>query len=254
MKPVSIEVRNLSHVFASERVGENRVLDNIQFSMDPHERFALVGPSGCGKSTLLSLLAGFISRQKGTISIGGRPVDSPSADRILLSQDFSLFDWKTALGNVVFGLKAKGMSKADREKKAMEFLQRVGLADYANYFPSQMSGGMRQRVAFARAMSVEPDILLLDEPFGALDWATRRGMHEEFLELWLVQKPSVILVTHDVDEAIRLGHRVAVLSRKPSSICFTCDVRGFSVNAGSAKYLHEYHKTRVAIEDYLTDS
>ncbi|MGH7009148.1 MAG: ABC transporter ATP-binding protein, partial [Stellaceae bacterium] len=182
------------------------------------EFLALLGPSGCGKSTLLYLLGGFIPVEGGAIAVGGKPIDGPSPDRGIVFQHFALFPWKTVRENILYGFEKQGMAKPDREKRAQEFVELVHLKGFEDSYPSQLSGGMRQRVAIARTLAVEPEILLMDEPFGALDAQTRALMHEELLAIMRRAPKTVVFVTHDVREAVYLADRVAVMSARPGRI------------------------------------
>lgn len=214
-----ISVRNLTHSFSvpgSEAVLP--VLEAVSFEVMEAELLCLVGPSGCGKTTLLKLLAGLIATSEGTLQIDGRSVNGPSPDRVLLFQELYLFHWMTALGNVEFALEAKGVPKAARRDEAADILEFVGLKGFQNYYPHEISGGMRQRLALARALAAEPSILLMDEPFGSLDVETRAEMENEFLALREVRNFTTILVTHDVRQAIFLGDRVLVMSQRPATI------------------------------------
>ena len=193
-------------------------LEGVSLDVPDREFLALLGPSGCGKSTLLYLLGGFIPVEGGAITVGGTHVDGPSPDRGIVFQHFALFPWKTVRENILYGLEKQGMAKAEREKRAQEFVELVHLKGFEDSYPSQLSGGMRQRVAIARTLAVEPEILLMDEPFGALDAQTRALMHEELLAIMRRAPKTVVFVTHDVREAVYLADRVAVMSARPGRI------------------------------------
>ena len=186
--------------------------------LQPGTFTALIGPSGCGKSTLLNAVAGFTELTDGAIHVDGRRVDSPHPSVGVIFQSFALFPWFTARGNVEFALKRFGLQKQQRLNRAIAALEEVGLADHARKFPGQLSGGMKQRVAIARTLSADPDVLLMDEPFGALDAQTRLQMHEMLTNLWMKRKKTVLFVTHDVDEALRLADVVYVMSANPGQI------------------------------------
>src|SRR5665811_1099489 len=192
---------------------------DVSFNMEASEFLCIVGPSGCGKSTLLNIIAGFITPSAGEIRIGGKPVKGYGMDRGVVFQDFAqLFPWRTALGNVCFGLEMKGMPKAEREKIAREQLRLVKLEKFTNSYPHHLSGGMQQRVAIARALAYNPAVLLMDEPFAALDAMTRDEMQRLLAEVWRATRKTVIYVTHNVAEAVYLADRVVVMSPHPGTV------------------------------------
>jgi NitT/TauT family transport system ATP-binding protein len=182
------------------------------------EFVSLLGPSGCGKTTLLKVLDGLIPIDSGEIRVSNKPITGPGRDRAFVFQNFGLFPWRTVMGNVVFPLEAAGRSKVEREETARRLIEMVGLTKFINHHPHELSGGMQQRVGIARALSVEPEILLMDEPFGALDAQTRELMQIELLQIWERTGKTVVFVTHSVDEAIFLSGRIAVFSAQPGSI------------------------------------
>lgn len=213
----AIQLRNVSISFGSgtETVAAVR---NIDLDILPGEFIAILGPSGCGKSTLLGAIAGFTRLSAGEIVMDGEAVRQPSAERGMVFQHHTLFPWKTALGNAEFGLKMRGLRRGERRRRAREILGRVGLAESERRFPEQLSGGMQQRVNLARVLVNRPRLLLMDEPFSALDAQTRLQMQELLLELWQELRMTVIFVTHDIDEAIFLSDRVVVLGSRPGHI------------------------------------
>jgi len=213
-----ISFREVRHTYRPPRGRALLALEGVSLDVKDREFVALLGPSGCGKSTLLYLLGGFIPVEQGEITVGGKPVDGPSPDRGIVFQHFALFPWKTVRQNILYGLEKQGMPKAEREKRAQEFIELVHLKGFEHSYPSQLSGGMRQRVAIARTLAVEPEILLMDEPFGALDAQTRALMHEELLAIMRRAPKTVVFVTHDVREAVYLADRVAVMSARPGRI------------------------------------
>ena len=193
-------------------------LDDVNFAIGDGEFVTIVGPSGCGKSTLLMLIAALLRPSAGSIRLNGRAVATPGWDRALVFQDFALLPWRTVLKNVELGLELKGVAPSARQEIARRHLQMVGLRAFERHFPHQLSGGMRQRVGIARALSVEPEILLMDEPFGALDAQTRTVLQDELLNLWGRVKSTVLFITHDLDEAIYLSDLVVVMGRRPGRI------------------------------------
>jgi NitT/TauT family transport system ATP-binding protein len=195
-----------------------RVLESVSLEVQPGEFLAILGPSGCGKSTLLGAIAGFNHLTQGEIFVDSRPVQKPDADRGIVFQDHNLFPWKTVIANVEFGLKMRQVPGTQRRHLAIEMLARVGLAEFARHYPDQLSGGMQQRVNLARVLVNRPEVLLMDEPFGALDAQTRLQMQELLLNLWGEYGMTVLFVTHDVDEAILLSDRVLIMSKRPGRI------------------------------------
>jgi NitT/TauT family transport system ATP-binding protein len=193
-------------------------LDNISLEVKAGEFLCIVGPSGCGKSTLLHLIAGLNPQTSGNVLVDGKPVSGPGTDRILIFQDLGLFPWLTVAGNVEFGMKMKNVSKAERKEKVDYYLRLVHLSKFKDSYIHQLSGGMRQRVALARALATEPDVLLMDEPFAALDAQTRDLLHDELERLWSETGRTIIFVTHNVREAVRLGDRVALLTFRPGRV------------------------------------
>jgi len=193
-------------------------LDNINLQVRAGEFVCVVGPSGCGKSTLLHLIAGLHPQTSGQILIDGNPVQGPGTDRILIFQEHGLFPWLTVAQNVEFGMKMKGLPKAEREEKMRHYLRLVHLGKFEKSYIHQLSGGMRQRVAIARALATEPDVLLMDEPFAALDAQTRDLLHDELERIWSETGRTIIFVTHNVREAVRLGDRVVLLTFRPGRV------------------------------------
>jgi NitT/TauT family transport system ATP-binding protein len=193
-------------------------LDRINLQVHAGEFVCVVGPSGCGKSTLLHLIAGLHRQTSGQILIDGKPVEGPGTDRIMIFQEHALFPWLTVGQNVEFGMKMKGVPRAEREEKTRYYLRLVHLAKFENSYIHQLSGGMRQRVAIARALATEPDVLLMDEPFAALDAQTRDLLHDELERIWSDTGRTIIFVTHNVREAVRLGDRVVLLTFRPGRV------------------------------------
>ncbi len=212
-----VRISGLSVVFG-EGESQTIALAPTDLQLEAGTFTALIGPSGCGKSTLLNAVAGFTPLTEGAIQVDGRQVAGPHPSVGVIFQNFALFPWFTARGNVEFALKRFGLSKAERREKAMASLGEVGLSDHASKFPGQLSGGMKQRVAIARTLAADPDVLLMDEPFGALDAQTRLRMHELLTGIWMRRRKTVLFVTHDVDEALRLADVVYVMASGPGRI------------------------------------
>jgi NitT/TauT family transport system ATP-binding protein len=212
------------------------VLEDINLDVSDGEFICLVGPSGCGKSTLLNLMGGFLSQTSGSITIDGQPVHGPDPRRILVFQERGVFPWLTVQGNIGFGL--FGLSRAERDQRIAHYVQMVRLQGFEHTYPADLSGGMKQRLQVARALAVNPDILYLDEPFGALDSVTRLIMRGELLRIWQTERRTIIFVTHDIDEAVQLADRVVVLSSRPAKIedILTIDI-AHPRNISSPRYL-----------------
>src|SRR5664280_2826833 len=223
--PAQIVVDGVSHLYRPPRGRAVLALDQVSLEVQNREFIALLGPSGCGKSTLLYLIGGFLPVETGAIRVDGNPVAGPGPDRGIVFQHFALFPWKTVRGNILYGLERQGMPKQERERRALDFIELVGLAGFEDSFPSQLSGGMRQRCAIARTLAFDPKILLMDEPFGALDAQTRGLMQSELLRIWQRTPKTVIFVTHDVQEAVYLADRVAVMSARPGHIKTIVDTK-----------------------------
>ena len=215
---MGISFREVSHTYRPPRGRPVLALQNVSLDVREREFLALLGPSGCGKSTLLYLLGGFLPVEAGAIAVGGRPVSGPGPDRGIVFQNFALFPWKTVRQNILYGLEKQRLPRAAREKRAQELIELVHLRGFENSYPAQLSGGMKQRVAIARTIAIDPAILLMDEPFGALDAQTRALMHEELLAIIRRTPKTVVFVTHDVREAVYLADRVAVMSARPGRI------------------------------------
>lgn len=223
MSEISIE--GVRHLYRPPRGRPVLALEDVSLKVHPREFVALLGPSGCGKSTLLYLIGGFLPTETGKILVDGRPVTGPGPDRGIVFQHFALFPWKTVRGNVLYGLERQGLPRPEREKRAQAFIDLVGLTGFEDSYPSQLSGGMKQRTAIARTLAFDPGILLMDEPFGALDAQTRSLMQAELLAILARTPKTVIFVTHDVQEAVYLADRVAVMSARPGRIKAIVDTR-----------------------------
>lgn len=211
--------------FRSNTNNEVKVLDDISFEVEKGQFVSIVGPSGCGKSTLLYLVSGLEKASKGKIEISGEQVTKPGPDRVVVFQEDGLFPWLTVLDNVTYGLLLKNLPKKEAEAKAKEMLKLVHLSNYTDSYPHQLSGGMKHRVAIARALVMEPDILLMDEPFAALDEQTRMALHNELLDIWRKTKVTVLFVTHNIREAVLLSQKIIVMATRPGKIKATYHVQ-----------------------------
>jgi NitT/TauT family transport system ATP-binding protein len=220
-----IVVDRVSHMYRPPNGRPVLALDDISLDINGREFIALLGPSGCGKSTLLYLIGGFLPVEKGQISVDQKRVASPGPDRGIVFQHFALFPWKTVRSNVLYGLERMRLPRREREGRAQRFIDLVGLSGFEDSYPSQLSGGMKQRAAIARTLALDPKILLMDEPFGALDSQTRSLMQAELLNIWQRSPKTVIFVTHDVQEAVYLADRVAVMSARPGRIKSIVDTK-----------------------------
>jgi NitT/TauT family transport system ATP-binding protein len=217
--PVMIEARGIQKIYGDPSTKGYHALDALDVQIMAGEFFCLLGASGCGKTTLLNILAGFEGISAGKLTLNGQPITGPDRRRILLFQDANeaLFPWLSVVENVEFGLRIAGTPKAERREPVDYYLSMVGLSDHRNKLPSELSGGMRQRVQIARALVMDPEIILMDEPFAALDALTRRRMNLELLRIWEKTRKTVILVTHDIPEAITLSDRIAMMTLGPRS-------------------------------------
>ncbi|WP_262329112.1 ABC transporter ATP-binding protein [Bosea sp. BH3] len=214
----AIEISGLNFEYETAGQQKVRALDGIELSIAKGEFVSILGPSGCGKSTLLYIVGGFVPFNQGSIIVEGRPLAGPGPDRGVVFQQFALFPWKTVQQNVLYGMEKQRVPKAERLERAARLIREVGLAGFEDSFPSQLSGGMRQRAAIARTLAVDPSILLMDEPFGALDAQTRSIMQEQLLEIWRSTGKTVLFVTHDVREAVYLSQRVVLMTKRPGRI------------------------------------
>ncbi|WP_091471006.1 ABC transporter ATP-binding protein [Paenarthrobacter nitroguajacolicus] len=247
-----IEITGLGKTFTGQDGSAVRALDNVNLSVRDNEFLTVLGPSGCGKTTMLKMIAGLMPWDEGEISIAGNPVRGPGPDRSMVFQNFALLPWSTVLENVAFGLRLRGVSKSEREDRARELITMVGLAGFETKRPGELSGGMQQRVGLARALAVEPKVLLMDEPFGAVDEQTRRLLQEELLSIWERTKLTVVFITHSMEEAVLLGDRVVLMSARPGQISEIVPVpleRPRSSDVGGLERSKEY----VEITAYLWD-
>jgi NitT/TauT family transport system ATP-binding protein len=224
---VPLVFSNVSKTFGESCPDGSQVhaLKNIDYDIENGRFVSFIGPSGCGKTTLLRLIAGLERPSDGKILLDGREITSPSPDVGLVFQEYALFSWRTVLGNIELGLEISGIGKRDRRKVAMEYVKNFGLTGFEDRYPKELSGGMQQRVAIARAMIVGPKVLLMDEPFGALDSQTRNSLQEYLLGIWERKKRTIVFVTHNIDEAIFLSDKVIVLSRRPGRVKDDFDIK-----------------------------
>ncbi|MEF9955744.1 MAG: ABC transporter ATP-binding protein [Acinetobacter sp.] len=226
-----LKIENVYKSFAAKKIKGAKVqaedfvaVENLSLDVKAGEFVAIVGPSGCGKSTLLDLLAGLTTPTSGQITIDGEAIKKPGLDRGIVFQQYALFPWLTAIQNIEFGLDAKGVAKEERYQTAKYFLNLVGLSEFEHHYPNELSGGMKQRVAIARSLAYDPDILLMDEPFAALDAQTRETLQAELVKIWQQTKKTIIFITHSIDEAIYLGQRIAIMTSRPGRIKQVIDV------------------------------
>jgi ABC-type nitrate/sulfonate/bicarbonate transport system ATPase subunit len=221
-------VRNLRKVFQIDegfgRYSSITAIQDVNFEIEDGELVTLIGPSGCGKSTLLMILAGLYDKTSGHVLLDGRPVSAPGLDRGVVFQEFALFPWLTVRDNVCFGLKMKGIASSEHDDIVRRYLSMVKLEEFGAIFPHRLSGGMKQRVGIARALAYSPELLLMDEPFGALDAQTRASLQKMLVEIWSETRKTILFVTHSVREAVFLSDRIIVLSRRPSTVRTIMDV------------------------------
>ena len=222
---IRISMRDLHLEYFNQERGERHVaVDGLSLDVREREFLCVVGPSGCGKSTLLAAIAGFLKPSEGTLTLDGKPIQGPGADRGVVFQEYALLPWMKVIDNVALGLKFKGVSKADRHAIALRFLSMAKLADAAYKYPHELSGGMKQRAAVTRTLANEPEVMLMDEPFAAIDAQSRLTLQEELVRLWSSNRVTVLFVTHSVEEAVFLADRVAILTPGPGRVKAVVDV------------------------------
>jgi NitT/TauT family transport system ATP-binding protein len=250
----SIRLAGVTKAFAARgAAGRVLALDGIDLEVARGEFLALLGPSGCGKSTLLHVIAG-LARAEGTVAVHGAPVTGPGLDRGVVFQDYALFPWRTVLENVAFGLEMKRVPRRDAARIAREHVALVGLSGFEHRLPAELSGGMRQRVAIARALAFDPEVLLMDEPFAALDAQTREDLQEELLRIWERTRKTIVFVTHSIEEAVFLAQRVAVLTARPGRLKQVVDVRLPARAAGAdVRSTPEFAAVRHRLWELLSD-
>jgi NitT/TauT family transport system ATP-binding protein len=222
----NLEIHDLNQSFSRDDGSRLVVLDNLSFGVRDKEFVCILGSSGCGKTTLLRLIAGLDTAEAGTIILDGEEMKGANPKVGMVFQEYSLFPWRTVIDNIAFGLEMQGMQKAERYRIAERYLDLVNLTQFRDSYPSELSGGMRQRVAVARALALDPVLLLMDEPFGALDAQTRNMLQRELLEIWEETKKTIVFITHSVDEAVYLSDQIIVMTPRPGRICrtFTIDL------------------------------
>ena len=216
-RSVKVKIDHVEKIFDTKK-GSMIALNGVDLDIKENEFICVVGPSGCGKSTLLNIIAGLLPATSGAVYVDGNKVEGTGTERGVVFQQYALFPWLTVIKNVMFGLKLKGMSKTEARETAMKYLKKVGLEEFADSYPKELSGGMKQRVAIARAYAVQPEVLLMDEPFGALDAQTRTQLQSELLHTWENERKTCFFITHDVEEAIILATRVVIMSARPGRI------------------------------------
>ena len=222
-----LEVQHVRKAFPAMQRGtpsHTLALDDLNVEMEQGKFYCLLGASGCGKSTLLRIIDGLIAPDAGQVILNGQPVRHPGPDRGMVFQQFNLLPWRTVLGNVSYGLEMLGVPSRIRRERAMNYLNMTGLNGFEHYYPAQLSGGMQQRVGLARALVIEPQLLLLDEPFGSLDELTREALQLELLRLWALRQQTIIFVTHDISEAVFLADQILIMSSRPGKIAATIEI------------------------------
>ena len=216
---MNLKLRDISKTFTSEKGEKIESLSSISLDIENQEFVCLLGPSGCGKTTLLRIIAGLDHASAGTVELGGTVIDQPNPQLAMIFQEYSLYPWRTVVANIGFGLEIRKIPAEERHSIVQKYVEIVGLKGFENSYPYELSGGMRQRVAVARALAVDPSILLMDEPFGALDAQTRNLLQHELLEIWEKTRKTILFVTHSVDEAVFMADRIVVLTPRPGRIC-----------------------------------
>lgn len=251
MEQYKLQAIDLTKVYEDGNKGAVTAIDHVNLEVKDGEFVMIVGPSGCGKTTLINILGGLNTATSGRVLLDGKPVEGPGADRGMVFQGYSLFPWLSVQKNVEFGLKMKNVPKEERAAQAKKFIDLVGLNGFENALPKQLSGGMKQRVAIARTLANEPEILLMDEPFGALDAQTRVVMQELLADISKKTKTTILFITHDIDEAVLLGERIYVMSRRPGTIREVLDVNIPGERSHESLVLPEFLATKKKIMDML---
>ncbi len=251
MEQYKLQAVDLTKVFEDSKRGSVTAIDHVNLEVKDGEFVMIVGPSGCGKTTLINILGGLNTLTSGQVLLDGRPVEGPGADRGMVFQGYSLFPWLSVQKNVEFGLKMKKVSKDKRSQIAKKYIELVGLTGFEQALPKQLSGGMKQRVAIARTLANEPEILLMDEPFGALDAQTRVVMQELLADISKKTKTTILFITHDIDEAVLLGDRIYVMSRRPGTVREVLDVDLPGERTHESLVLPEFLEIKKKIMDML---
>jgi NitT/TauT family transport system ATP-binding protein len=222
--PAMIAIESVSKLFETSGRKSHLALSDISLTVDDGAFVSILGPSGCGKSTLLYIVGGFVAPSEGVARVKGAAITGPGPDRGPVFQEFALFPWKTVLGNVMYGLRQQGVERGEAEAQSLRLIEMVGLKGYEHFYPKELSGGMKQRVAIARTLAYRPSVLLMDEPFGALDAHTRTRLQNDLLNIWERDRKTVLFVTHSVDEAVFLSDKVVVMTRSPGRIKRIVDI------------------------------
>lgn len=213
-----VNIRGVSRRFVKDEIAQTLALDNVSLDVDDKEFVCFIGPSGCGKTTLLRIVSGLDLPDAGEVFVDNERITSPGPKRGVVFQEYSLFPWKSVIDNIIFGPQMKGVKKKDAIEEAQKYLELVGLEQFRDSYPHELSGGMKQRVAIARALANEPEVLLMDEPFGALDAQTRNALQHELLDIWQKKNITILFVTHSVDEAVFLADRIVIMTARPGKI------------------------------------
>ena len=246
----SIEARNLCKTYESSD-GNVIALQDVSLKVTDSEFVSILGPSGCGKSTLLRIVDGLANADSGEVLMDGKPIERPTQERGFVFQSFNLFPWRTVRGNIEFGMEIKGASKSERKSVSQRLIELVGLQGFERRYPYELSGGMQQRVGIARALAIDPAVLLMDEPFGALDAQTREDMQDELLRIWAAARKTVLFVTHSIEEAIYLSDRVMIMTPRPGRILAVLDIPFARPRSESHRTLPEFSALRHDIHSRL---
>ena len=255
-----ISINHVTKTFPDRKTGGEFVaLDDVTLEVPAGQFLSLVGPSGCGKSTLLDLVAGLTTPTTGELALDGRPITGPGLDRGVVFQQYALFPWRTAQANIEFGLEEKKIPRKQRAERAREMLALVGLSAFADRYPHELSGGMKQRVAIARSLAYEPEVLLMDEPYAALDAQTREALQDDLLAIWRRTGTTILFITHGIDEAVYLGQRVAVMTSRPGRIKQVVDIDLPEADAGedrrsTPEFVEQRHQIWSLLHDEVVRS
>ena len=240
----AIEVENLNKMYSSNGAYGVKALEDMSFNVNPREFISVVGPNGCGKTTLINILAGFLGYEAGEVLVNSKPLNQTPNECGVVFQNLALFDWKTVYENIEFPLKAIGLPKDERKKRIQNYVDMVKLNGFESSYPSELSGGMKQKTAIARALAANHKILLMDEPFAALDWQTRELMQEELEKLWARTRKTIFFITHSLDEAIFLSDKVFIMTARPGKIKEIVDIPLPRPRIGSIKYEQKFQRIK----------